>query len=183
MKKLIILSSIIAIFISSVALADNGVSTDKSTYYYDQDTEVLVTHPDNTYVFIYNYNDLTAPILGAFEANSPVSYSVQNELAPGNYAVVSTLEDNCRNPDTPYNECITSPSYIGSTQFSILSHNPCETVTIGSTTLGCSIDGLNSSVAEWFGVILIKYWPFTVGFIILMIVLGTGKRILRHFSD
>jgi hypothetical protein len=51
-----------------------------------------------------------------------------------------------------------------------------------TSTLGTSIDSVNSTTTSYFQVLLDKYWPFLVGFIILVTVWHFGKRILSAFS-
>lgn len=52
---------------------------------------------------------------------------------------------------------------------------------ITTSTLGTAIDDLNASTYDMFQVLLAKYWPFVLGFIILAAVWLFGKRILAHF--
>lgn len=54
--------------------------------------------------------------------------------------------------------------------------------TMSTTTLGEAIDSTNSTVYDYFLVLLDKYWPFLVGFAILVGVWAFGKRVLSHFS-
>lgn len=53
---------------------------------------------------------------------------------------------------------------------------------MSTTTLGTSIDSVNTTTTDYFSVLLTKYWPFLVGFVILVGVWHFGKRILSHFS-
>lgn len=52
---------------------------------------------------------------------------------------------------------------------------------MSTTTLGTSIDSINETTYDYFQVLLAKYWPFIVGFGVLLIVWGFGKRIIAHF--
>lgn len=54
--------------------------------------------------------------------------------------------------------------------------------TMSTTTLGTAIDSTNGTVYDYFLVLLDKYWPFLVGFGILVGVWGFGKRVITHFS-
>lgn len=51
-----------------------------------------------------------------------------------------------------------------------------------TSTLGASIDSVNGTTYDYFQVMLAKYWPFVVGFGVLLIVWHFGRRIIQHFS-
>lgn len=52
---------------------------------------------------------------------------------------------------------------------------------MSTTTLGSNIDVLNGTVVDYFNVLLEKYWPFVVGFVILVGVWYFGRRIINSF--
>lgn len=53
--------------------------------------------------------------------------------------------------------------------------------TMSSGTLGTSIDTMNGTVYDYFQVMLEKYWPFIVGFGILVAVWYIGRRLIHSF--
>lgn len=53
---------------------------------------------------------------------------------------------------------------------------------MSTSTLGSAIDTVNGTTYDFFTVLLAKYWPFVVGFGVLLIAWGFGRRILAHFS-
>lgn len=50
-----------------------------------------------------------------------------------------------------------------------------------SSTLGTSIDSINSTWYDYFTVLLNKFWPFLVGAGILVAVWWFGRHLLRAF--
>lgn len=52
-----------------------------------------------------------------------------------------------------------------------------------SSTLGTAIDSVNSTTYDYFLVLLNKYWPFVVGFLILLGVWRYGRGILHGFTS
>lgn len=54
---------------------------------------------------------------------------------------------------------------------------------MSTTTLGSNIDEVSGITLDYFGVLIAKYWPFLLGFIILVGVVAFGKRTIhRLFS-
>lgn len=51
-----------------------------------------------------------------------------------------------------------------------------------TTTLGASIDTVSGTTQDYFAVLLAKYWPFVVGFLILLGVWHYGKRVITGFN-
>jgi len=51
-----------------------------------------------------------------------------------------------------------------------------------TTTLASSVDTVNGTTMDYFTVLLAHYWPFVVGFLILLAVWHFGKRIISAFS-
>ena len=59
--------------------------------------------------------------------------------------------------------------------------NSASAAVMSTSTLGSSIDSLNGTVGDYFQVLLDKYWPFVVGFVILVGVWYFGRRIINSF--
>ena len=53
---------------------------------------------------------------------------------------------------------------------------------ISTSSLGTSVDTVNGTTMDYFTVLLSHYWPFVVGFLILLAVWHFGKRIISAFS-
>jgi H+/Cl- antiporter ClcA len=51
-----------------------------------------------------------------------------------------------------------------------------------TTTLAASIDTMNGTTQDYFTVLLAHYWPFLVGFLVLVAVWHYGKRIIGAFN-
>lgn len=66
---------------------------------------------------------------------------------------------------------------VGSVLATLVAHAQMTT-----TTLASSIDSVNGTTYDYFLVLLAKYWPFVVGFGVLLIAWGFGRRILQHFA-
>jgi ethanolamine transporter EutH len=52
---------------------------------------------------------------------------------------------------------------------------------MSTSTLGASIDTVNTTTMDYFTVLLAKYWPFVVGFLILLGVWYFGRHIVNSF--
>lgn len=63
-----------------------------------------------------------------------------------------------------------------------LSINAASAAVMSTSTLGSAIDSINGTTYDYFAVLLEKYWPFLVGFGVLLVVWGFGKRIVQHFA-
>jgi hypothetical protein len=53
---------------------------------------------------------------------------------------------------------------------------------MSTTTLGTAIASVNGTTYDYFTVLLTNYWPFVVGFLILVAVWHFGKRIIGAFN-
>lgn len=53
---------------------------------------------------------------------------------------------------------------------------------MSTTTLGTQTDTLSATVVDYFSVLVTKYWPFVVGFGILLVVWHFGRRIIASFT-
>lgn len=51
-----------------------------------------------------------------------------------------------------------------------------------TSTLGTNIDSVSGTTTDYFTVLLAKYWPFVVGFLILLGVWHYGKRVIQGFN-
>ena len=74
------------------------------------------------------------------------------------------------------------PGYISESNYTFYSPNPCISGTnIASNTLGCAIDNINGNIFDYFQTLLAKYWPYILGFLILITIWFTGKAIISRF--
>lgn len=189
MKKLAFIIASGLVILSPVYAS--AITTDKNPYQIPTDTQVVfsfgfMNHPS---LSVYDIASPSSPIYNIFFSSGGTSKTVGIPPLTSGHLTAVLLNGQNQNNDCgsqTLTNCLADGGYVGQVSFDINDPAPTDPCVISnkvsSSTVGCFMDGMNTTVTGFFDILISKYWPFVVGFIILVMVWFLGKRILANFS-